>query len=270
MIWYDLHLEEAEKGKRKISKIHLFATDFHAHPEHNNDRADWLGRLLLDVKPDVFINGGDQWDFPSLSGYDKGKASFYGKAYKRDLDCGLEFSERLFAPMKKAKKKKPRCVFLEGNHCERQRRLLEYSPELEGTIGFEDLGLDQYYDDIIRYKGSNPGVIDIDGILYGHFFVSGVAGRNIGGEHAAYSLITKNFQSSSCGHSHTFDYSVRTDGSGKRINGLVAGCYLDFDLEWAGQINALWSRGVVIKREVSQGDYDLQWISLESLKKEYG
>ena len=70
--------------------------------------------------------------------------------------------------MKKAKKKKPRCVFLEGNHEERQRRLLEQHSELQGTIDFKDFELDRYYDDVVRYKGQTPGMIEVDGILYAH------------------------------------------------------------------------------------------------------
>src|SRR5687768_2261701 len=111
---------------------------------------------------------GDQWDLSSFSGYDKGKASFVGKAYKKDLDAGLEFSERLWAPIKKAKKKKPLSIFLEGNHEERMRRVLEQHSELEGTISFKDFDLDRYYDEIIRYKGQTPGTIEIDGVQYAH------------------------------------------------------------------------------------------------------
>lgn len=39
---------------------------------------------------------------------------------------------------------------------------------------------------------------------------------------------------------------------------------------WAGQANQEWSRGVVIKRYVENGDYDLSWVSMRALKKEYG
>lgn len=253
-----------------MSKTHLILPDPHAHPDFNNSRADWIGKLLVDIKPDVFVNLGDQWDLSSLSGYDKGKASFQGRAYKRDLQAGLEFSERLFAPIKKAKKKKPRTIFCEGNHEERQRRLLEQSPELDGTIGFSDFGLDQYYDDVVRYNGGTPGSIIIDGISYAHFFITGVSGRNISGEHAAYTLLTKQFQSSTCGHSHLLDYCIRTDASGKKIHGLVAGVYQDYISPWAGQeMCKLWSSGVVVKREVENGSYDLEWISIERLRKEY-
>lgn len=249
--------------------IHLVLPDPHAHPEHNNDRADWIGRLIVDLKPDVFINLGDQWDLSSLSGYDRGKASFHGKAYKKDLDAGLEFSERLWAPLKRAKKKKPLSFFFEGNHEERQRRMLEQHSELEGTISFKDFDLDRYYDEVIRYKGTTPGTVQVDGINYAHYFTTGISGRNIGGEHSGYTLLTKQFSSSTCGHSHTFDYCIRSDANGKKIHGLVAGVYQDYESDWAGELNKLWHKGVVIKREVDNGQYDLEWISIERLKKEY-
>lgn len=249
--------------------IHLILPDSHASPDKSNDRATWVGKLILDVKPDVFINLGDQWDLSSLSSYDKGKASFHGKSYRRDLDSGLDFSEKLWEPIRRAKKKKPYAVFCEGNHEERQRRVLEQHSELEDTISFNDFDLKRDYDEIVRYKGGTPGTTEVDGIRYGHFFITGVSGRNISGEHAAYGLLTKNFQSSTCGHIHTFDYSVRTDANGRKLHGLVAGCYLDYELEWAGEINKLWSNGVVIKRNVDQGNYDIEFVSIEQLRKEY-
>jgi hypothetical protein len=253
-----------------MSKIHLILPDPHAHYLFDNRRADWVGKLMVDLKPDVFVNLGDQWDLPSLSGYDKGKASFHGKAFRKDLDAGLEFSDRLFAPIRKAKKKRPRCIFLEGNHEERLRRVLEQQPEFEGTIGFEDFDLKRDYDDIIRYKGQTPGTIVIDGITYAHYLVTGVSGRGVAGEHPGFTLLTKHFSSVTCGHVHTFDYSVRTDANGRRLHGLVAGVYQEHDSDWAGEINRLWSRGLVIKREVEDGNYDLEWVSLKRLEREYG
>jgi len=253
-----------------MNKIHLVIPDPHAHPDFNNDRADWIGKLIVDLKPDVVINLGDMFDLASFSGYDKGKARFHGRAYRKDLDAGLEFDDRLWGPLRKAKKKRPFRVFLEGNHEERMRRALDQQPELEGTIGFKDFGLDRNYDTVVEYNGQTPGVIEIDGISYAHYFVSGVMGRNISGEHPAYSLLTKQFQSATCGHIHILDYCVRTNAAGKRLHGLVAGVAQDFDSPWAGEVNALWSRGIVIKRNVSNGNYDLEWVSLDRLKKEYG
>lgn len=100
-----------------MSKDILCVPDCHAHPDFNNDRADWLGKFILDRKPDVVVNMGDTFDMPSLSSYDKGKASFHGASYEKDIESGLDFLDRMWHPIKKAKKKRPHSVFLEGNHC---------------------------------------------------------------------------------------------------------------------------------------------------------
>lgn len=250
-------------------KTHLVIPDSHAHPDFNNNRADIVGRLILDLKPDVVINLGDMFDMPSMSGYDKGTKSFHGRSFRKDLDAGLEFDERMWAPIRTAKKKKPFSVFLEGNHEFRLKKMLNLQPELEGTVSFKDFGLDRNYNEIVEYEGNTPGIIEIDGINYAHYFVSGVMGRPVGGEHPAFSLLTKQFASSTCGHIHVADWSTRTDPHGRRIHGLVAGVYQDYNSPWAGEVNKLWYRGVVIKNNVIDGNYDPQFVSLDYLKRYY-
>ena len=95
-------------------------------------------------------------------------------------------------------------------------------------------------------------------------------GRSIGGEHPAYSILTKQFSSGTCGHSHLFDFCVRTDGDGTKVMGMHCGVYQDYDSPWAGEINKLWWRGVVIKHNVQDGNYDPEWVSIDRLRKEYG
>lgn len=253
-----------------MSKTHLIIPDGHAHPKHGNERADYLGKLILDLKPDVVINMGDMFDMPSLADYDKGKRSFWGRTYKDDVNAGLEFDDRLWAPIKGAKKKKPDSVYLIGNHEQRIDRAINLQPELEGTIGYDDLDLERNYNTVVPYAGGTPGIVEVDGVHYAHYFVSGVMGRPIGGEHPAYSLLTKEFTSCTCGHIHVADYSIRTTVSGRKIMGLVCGVYQDYDSDWAGEINKLWWRGCVIKHNVENGCYDPEFVSLERLKKAYG
>ena len=251
--------------------VHLVIPDPHADYRHDNSRADLLANLIIDLKPDVVINMGDQWDFPSLSSYDKGLRSFQGRTYAADLDAGLEFSDRLWGPVKRRKKRLPRRTFLEGNHERRQERVLDLSPELQGTVDFKNLQLEEDYDDIVRYTGkSTPGTIEIDGITYAHFLTSGIKGLPISGEHPAYTLITKQYVSCTVAHSHTVDYCVRTDPHGRRIMGLVAGCFLDYKSDWAGESQKLWWQGVVICRNVENGQYDPEFVSLERLREIYG
>lgn len=253
-----------------MTKIHLVIPDQHAHPDFNNDRADWLAQLIIDVKPDVVINIGDAADMASLASYDKGKRSYHGRSYAQDITSHLDFQERLWGPVKLRKKKLPRTIVLEGNHEQRIERALDLSPELQGTIGFNDLDFSTYYDDIVRYDGSTPGIIEVDGISYAHFFISGVMGRSIGGLYPAASLLAKQHSSCTQGHSHLFDLSVQTNVKGEKLFGAVCGVYQDYDSSWAGNVNRLWHRGVLIKHNVENGNYDPQWVSIEALKKTYG
>jgi len=48
------------------------------------------------------------------------------------------------------------------------------------------------------------------------------------------------------------------------------GVFQDYDSDWAGECNALWTRGVLVKRNVQDGFYDPQWISIDAMKKAYG
>jgi hypothetical protein len=247
----------------------LVIPDPHAHYQHDNNRAVWIGQLIHDIKPDVVVVGGDLWDMPSLCGYDRGKKTFQGRTYRQDIEAGLDFNEKLWSACRKAKKKMPYRVFEEGNHEERISRAINLQPELEGAIGFNDLDLGRDYDDVVRYQGNTPGVIDIDGILYAHYFVSGIMGRPVGGEHPGYSLVGKLGTSATAFHSHLLDFCTRR-GVGKTRMGLVAGCAFDYDADWAGECNKMYWRGVVIKNSVENGTYDPQFVSLDALKREYG
>lgn len=253
-----------------LGKTYLILPDQHAHYQHHNDRADWLSRLIIDLKPDVVVNMGDAADMPSLSSYDKGKRSFHGKSYKSDIEAHLDFQDRLWSPVRATKKKMPYRVVLEGNHEQRIERALDLSPELAGTIGFKDYAFEDYYHDVIRYEGGTPGIIKLDGILYAHFFITGVSGRPIGGERPGHMLLAKNGVSCIAAHSHTFDFARRKTVEGRVMNGLVVGCYQDYTNDWAGNVGKLWEAGVVVLRNVEDGNFDLQWIGINSLREEYG
>ena len=249
---------------------HLVIPDPHATPGVDNSRADYLSELINDIRPDVVINLGDMFDMPSLSSYDKGTKSFQGRTYRKDIDAGLEFDDRIWHKLRKNKRRLPRRVFCEGNHEFRAKRAVEMSPELEGTISFKDFDLNHNYDDVVEYRGSTPGVIEVDGVHYAHFLISGVKGLPISGVHTAYNLVQKQGASCTVGHLHTTDYYVSGDISGRFRHGLVSGVYQEHESQYAGGANDLWWRGVIVKRNVSDGTYDPQWISLDSLKKEYG
>lgn len=248
---------------------HLVIPDQHAHPDYHNERAFLIGHLIASIKPNVVINIGDGADMPSLSSYDKGTRGYEGRRYGHDIDAAVDFQDRLWDPVRRQKRKKPHRVYLIGNHEQRIEKATQTSPELHGTIGLSDLQLDSYYDTIVPYQGNTPGIINIDGVDYAHFFVSGVMGRPISGEHPATSLLTKRFASSTCGHLHLADYSIRTAGSDKKIMGCFTGMFMDYTPAYAGNVANLWWSGVIVKRFHNAGEYDVQFISIDTLRKAF-
>jgi len=257
----------------KMSKTILVVPDQHAHPDHHNNRADWLGKLIVDLKPDVLMNMGDAADMPSLSSYDKGKASFNGASYQKDIEAHLDFQDRMWAPIRKAKRKRPYSVILTGNHEVRLNRALEYDPQLRGDrygISPSNYDFESYYHEVVPYNGSTPGVYNLDGVLFAHYFISGVMGRPIGGVNHAASLIDKNYCSSVACHSHTFDFAVRAGANGKTLMGLVCGVYQDYEAGWAGAAGNLWQRGLAVLKDFEDGRWDLEWVSMQRMEREYG
>jgi len=73
---------------------HLVIGDPHCNPKASNDRFLWAGKLAKDLKPDTIVCMGDFSSLDSLSSYDKGKKSFEGRRYKKDIDHAHDALEK--------------------------------------------------------------------------------------------------------------------------------------------------------------------------------
>ena len=249
---------------------HLVIPDGHAKPTEDLSRFDLLNKFIKQLKPDTIINIGDAADMHSLNSFDKGKGSFHGASYEADINVAVESFDRTFHKIGY----KPRKVFCTGNHEHRISRVIDQSPEMEGVkhgVSMGHLQLDKYFNDVVEYEGAAAGTIVIDGINYAHFHTSGAMGRPISGDNHARSLLLKGHISATCGHSHFLDYSTHVDGAGRRLHGLVAGSFKGKKNDaYAGTSARNYWRGVCVKRQVSEGSYDLQMVSLAQLEELYG
>lgn len=258
-----------------MSKVHLIIPDSHAHPDFNNDRFEWLGKFIVDLKPDVVVNLGDQADMASLCSYDKGTKGFEGRRYTRDVVANIDANKRLFAPLEeynqkqrinKQKQYRPHTVFCYGNHEARITRVINEEPMLDGTIGLEDLRNEEYWDVVAPFL--EP--VEIDGVYYAHYFTSGVMNRAISGLHPAHKCLQTKHVSCVSGHSHLRDFAEQVKGDGTRIMSLVCGVYQDYHADYAGEANKLWWSGVCVLRNVKDGMFEHEWISINTLKERYG
>lgn len=253
-------------------KTHLIIPDTQVKAGVPLEHLHWLGCYIRDLKPDVIVHLGDHWDFPSLSSYDKGTAVVEGRRVVEDISVGIDGMAMIDGPLlglqkeqKKARKASysPRKVFLLGNHEERLKRYMNHNPELVGMLGYDNLKLKEMGWEMHDFLE----VVNIDDILYSHYFSSPLSGRPIGGKAA--NLLTKIGKSFVQGHRQELDFTARQLCDGTRQIGIIAGAFYQHNEEYKGlQGNHHW-RGVVTLREVEEGWGDPQFISLGYLQRKY-
>ena len=253
------------------SKTAVVFSCAHCDPSVSNDRFSLLGDFLYDIKPDYVVDLGDGADMRSLNTFDtRSPESIVSQSYEADIEQYNEAQDRLRWKFRHHKRKRPAFYGFEGNHENRIKKALKSDPRLEGSkygISFSHLQTSHWFDEYHEYHNSAPAIKDYDGVSYAHFFSAGNFGTAMSGMHHANSLLANRFKSSTCGHSHKRDLKFK-DAAG--AIGLVAGCFKGADEAWAGQANLDWWSGVVVKREIHNGFYEPEFISLASLQKEYG
>lgn len=254
-----------------MSKTAVVWTCSHADPNVPNDRFDWLGKFIYDIRPDYVVDLGDGADMRSLNTYDTSKPAFKSlQSYEKDIEAYNDAQERIRWKFRKAKVKRPSFFGFEGNHEYRIKKAIEYDPQLEGEkfgVSFRHLNTNKWFDEYWEYSNGGPTIANIDGVDYAHFISSGNYGTAMSGEHHAYNLLKKRLSSVTVGHSHLRNIYFRDDA---KAIGLVAGCYKGAPETWAGQSNESWWAGVVVKRNLEDGYYEPQFVSIETLRKEYG
>ena len=243
----------------------------HASPEIPNDRFDWLGEFLYDIRPDYVVDLGDQNDMKSLNSYDNARPDrIVSQNYENDIDHGLDAQERIRHKFKKNKVKRPRYYGIQGNHEERIRTAVSLDPRIEGSrvgVSFKHLQTDYFYDEYHPYEYSAPAIAEYDGVLYSHFITQGNTKNGIGGIHQPYTLINKTHQSIFVGHTHKRGIYFRDDVKSIACN---VGSFKGAKESWAGQANREWWTGVVVLRHLENGYFDPEFVSQEALKKAYG
>lgn len=250
----------------------LYIPDYHAQDEVSNERAEMAGRLIVHRQPDIIVQGGDLFDFPSLSHFDKGKLQFEGRRYLKDINAGIDAQERLFKPLDdynrsrtKTKYKPRRCITL-GNHEYRAIRAVQEKPEMEGLMSESDMHLAEFGWEVTQFKE----VLEIEGIHFTHYFPNGPMDKAISGVNIGRSIIQRHHVSGFQGHNHVWNVANEKTADGRRLWAGSLGWYGDHREHYVSQTtqNTWWSGLTMIS--VENGIIDLETISLEKIKKVYG
>lgn len=246
--------------KNRGTRRHVVIPDTQIAPGLALNHIAAAGRYIADKRPDVVIHLGDNWDMPSLNSYEKGEYH-EGKRINLDIQAGNEAMRVLTKEIHRPRGYTPRLVLLRGNHEDRLDRLVRQDPKLRGVLSdatFESPGWQ-----VVPFL--EP--ITIDGIMYAHYFYAPLSGRAYGGT-VQYKL-GKIHHSFTQGHVQGLDVGRVELPGGKRLRGLVAGSFYQHDEEYKGpQANCHW-RGILVKNEVQDGDYDLLEVSLDYLLRKW-
>lgn len=256
-----------------MAKTAVVFTCGHSDPQVSNERFDWLGSFLYDLRPDLVFDLGDAADLKSLNSYDtRYPQAIVAQSYQRDIEHHLDAQERIRKPFKQMKRKRPFFVGLEGNHEFRIKKAVSLDPRLEGEkygVSFKHLNTDYFYDEYHEYHNSAPAIADYEGVSLSHYFSSGNYGTPMSGTHHAYTMLQNRNFSSICGHSHKRSIYFKDQAHPRPIIGLVAGCFKGAEEAWAGQSNESWWKGLVVLRGLDNGVFDPEFISMSQLEETY-
>jgi hypothetical protein len=225
---------------------------------------EWIGKYIVDQRPDVVVQIGDWGDFNSLSTYDRKTKRAEGKRLLADIQSLQTSVNTLMAPIKKAKKKLPEMYVVLGNHEDRVDRYINENPELDGVLPTPS--------DIYSAAGWDVhgflAPLVVDGVCYVHYMANPLSGKPYGG--SALSILRNVGHSFVMGHRQVLDVATRTlPVDGRQQWGIVAGACYPHDEDYKGhQGNKHW-RGVIVLHEVQDGDFDPMFVSLDYLRRSY-
>jgi len=257
-----------------MAKKHLVIPDTQDAPDRPKDHLDWCGQYIVHKQPDVIVHVGDGPTLDSLSTYEpKGSKKFENRRYQAEIKSFREAMSRLLGPLREYQKwtrlshkprYEPRLVYTRGNHDFRIERAINADPHtLEGTIGYEDLGLEEAGWEV--YPFLQP--IVVDGIAYCHYFPTGKMGKPAP---SARALIANHHMSCFAGHAQGRDiaYGKRIDG--KKITAIISGSFYLHDEDYLPPPSNQHWRGVWMLHEVNDGQFDEMPVSIDYLRRKYG
>jgi hypothetical protein len=252
---------------RSVGKKIMVVFDVQAKPGIDFSYLMRMGQYAVEKQPDVIVFIGDFADMASLSSYDKGKKSFEGRRYKRDVAASHEAMSAFFTPIvdynASAKRAyKPRKVMTLGNHEFRIERAINEDAKLDGVLSIGDLQYEAFGCEVYPFLE----VVVIEGVAFCHYFVSGVAGRPAS---TAAAQLRKTNMSCIAGHQQGKQIAYATRADGSTITSIICGSCYEHNEDYLGPQGNKHFRGFLMMHDVRDGTFDEMWVSLSYINQRY-
>lgn len=253
----------------KVGPDHVWIPDTQIKPDVPIDHIGWAGDYIRETKPDRVIIGGDWWDFPALSYFDEGKKAGEGRRVSDDIEAGNAGMALLDRKMRgNSKTYSPGRDFIEGNHEVRLDTAINNNPKLEGTLSKSDLAITKH--GFAFHEFLKP--IERDGITYMHYCPIGPSGRTGPSKNGAPSAriqIQRMMRTTVCGHRQGKDLAELYT-PGRIIRGVIAGSFYQHEEGYLSRAGETYWRGILRFRNIRNGNFELEEISLDDLRARYG
>jgi len=242
-----------------VLKIGIIS-DTQVRPGVPTDHFTHIGNFFSEKRPDVIIHGGDHFDMPSLSDYDKGKLDGEGKRYVDDIAAGRAALARLVAPIRRYRRYRPRMVMLGDNHASgRIERFVQNNPNMLGKVSLSDLGVERYGFEQTEFL--KP--LFIEGVGFSHYVISGSMGRPCSSAAAIMrrmncSMVTFHQQKIDM-YWHPYTQQIA----------MICGISYTHAEKYLGHQGNVVKPGIWMLHEVKDGRYDPMFVSLNFLQREY-
>jgi hypothetical protein len=265
-------VDEVVEFNNQSGRTHMVIGDAHAAPHQTLRRFRWAALFAIEHRPEVIVSIGDWFGLDSLCKHHSA-AEAEGLRLLDDLNAGNEAMKLFDQTLKQHNRMNPddqyhpRLVVTLGNHDARIVREASHHPSLKGLLGYELMHWKQYGWEVIPF--GHP--YTIDGVRYCHFFTRGGSPRAISGAHHAATLVREGLGVTLvCGHSHQLHWYHKAGHDGRRVHGVVVGCFFEHHEDYAGVSNFQWWRGLVLLRNVCDGDFDLETWTMKRIGDRYG
>lgn len=258
-----------------MTKI-LVVGDCHVDETQSLERFNWLGKLIVDERPDHIVYMGDFLTLNCLSAWDLNKrAKMEGRRYAVEVGVGRFALGMAEAPMRKLqirqranheKLYKPELVFIEGNHEDRLTRYLEKDPTFAGHISIEkDLSLFARGYKFIPYREYHY----INNIAFTHIPFNKI--REISGANITMKASQCIVDSVVFGHTHEQHLAhIHRQGMPHLQDIYNCGCFISKKEDYVhGRVTQYW-RGVSFLHTEDPGRFDVETVSYSALRRRYG
>jgi hypothetical protein len=140
----------------------------------------------------------------------------------------------------------------------------EIDAKLDGFLSLDNLNYKDHGWAV--HKFLTP--VEVDGVWYAHFFANPMSGKPYGGANITTRLNTIGF-SFSMGHQQQHMHGSKNLNNGRVLRGLVSGAFYLHDEDYKGVQGNTHFRGLTMKHEVCDGNYDIMEVSMDYLCRRF-